>query len=43
MSRMAKASGPPGGAWMGLARRNEERAEGWLRPLEVRTPPQVNR
>jgi len=28
------ASGPPGGAWMGLAPRSEERAEGWLRPPE---------
>jgi carbamoyl-phosphate synthase small subunit len=27
-------SGPPGGAWMGLAPRSEERAEEWLRPPE---------
>ena len=30
----ASSSGPSGEAWMGLAPRSEERAEGWLRPPE---------
>jgi hypothetical protein len=40
---MAEASGPAGGAWMGLAPRNEERAERRVRLPEARTPPETNR